>query len=252
MTNENVNFGYQKVSAEEKTSKVYEVFKSVSPKYDIMNDVMSFGLHHLWKKHFISKIPLKNNAKILDLAAGSGDISRGIIKKYENKNLNLDITISDINENMLEQAKQHFFDKANTTNIDFKIINAEEIDFPDNSLDLATISFGIRNVTNIPKALAEIHRVLKPGGKFMCLEFTPVEDENIIKKLYDFYSFKVLPKMGKIIAKDEDSYKYLAESIRVFPEVEEFKNMLEHAGLSKVKYEKLNFGIVAIHSGWKI
>jgi demethylmenaquinone methyltransferase/2-methoxy-6-polyprenyl-1,4-benzoquinol methylase len=252
MQEKQVNFGFEKVALEEKTEKVFGVFKSVAKKYDLMNDLMSFGLHHIWKKVFISKIPAIKSAKLLDLAAGSGDISYGYLKKCLNANYTPEITISDINPEMLEQAKPRFYDENLSKYIHFNIVNAEEIPYPDNHFDYVTISFGIRNVTEIEKALKEIYRVLKPMGRFLCLEFSPIEDKNIIKQIYDFYSFKVIPKIGKYVAKDEASYQYLVESIRVFPEADIFKNMLENAGFKKVIYEKLTFGVVAIHSGWKV
>lgn len=251
MQNEQVNFGFQKVDQSEKTGKVFEVFKSVAGKYDIMNDFMSFGLHHIWKRIFINKIEPKQNSRLLDLAAGSGDISYNYLKRSRANNISTEAVVSDINENMLEQSKPKFFDANLIKNTKFEIINAEEIPYPDNSFDFCTISFGIRNVTNIPKALKEIQRVLKPGGKFLCLEFSPV-DEGIIKKVYDAYSFHIIPKVGKLVAGDEASYQYLVESIRVFPKADDFKKMIEDAGFSNVKYEKLTFGVVAIHWGWKI
>ncbi|HCR86294.1 MAG TPA: bifunctional demethylmenaquinone methyltransferase/2-methoxy-6-polyprenyl-1,4-benzoquinol methylase UbiE [Alphaproteobacteria bacterium] len=251
MQNEQVNFGFQKVSSEEKTGKVFDVFKSVASKYDIMNDFMSFGLHHIWKRIFVNKIEPKQNSKLLDLAAGSGDISYNYLKNSRTKNIKTEVVVSDINENMLEQSKPKFFDANFSKDIKFEIINAEEIPYPDNHFDFCTISFGIRNVTDIPKALSEIHRVLKPGGKFLCLEFSPVE-EGVIKKIYDTYSFNVIPKVGKLITGDEASYQYLVESIRVFPKSDDFKNMLENAEFKNVRFEKLTFGVVAIHTGWKI
>ncbi len=245
------NFGFKEVEYNQKQEMVFGVFKSVAGKYDIMNDFMSFGLHRLWKKIFLSHIPVRNEMKLLDLASGSGDIVISIAKKLKDKNFSGNLIASDINAHMLEQAKDKIIDENISGNINFNIVNAEEIPYPDNHFDFVTISFGIRNVTNIQAALNEIYRVLKPGGKFICLEFSDVNSE-IIKKIYDFYSFNIIPKIGKIIAKDEDSYQYLVESIRVFPKAEDFKKMQEIAGFENTSYEKLTFGVVAIHSGYKI
>ncbi len=246
-----VNFGFKQVDSISKHEMVFDVFKSVANKYDIMNDFMSFGLHRLWKISMINKISLRDDAKILDIASGSGDIAIGIINKFKAKNTNLKIILSDINPHMLENGRNKIID-ANLLNFtDFKIADAEALPFPDNSFDYVTVAFGTRNVTNITKSLTEIYRVLKPGGKFVCLEFSDVEND-VLAKIYEAYSFKIIPKIGGLIANDEAAYQYLVESIKMFPPAEKFKNMIEQAEFENVTYEKLTFGVVAIHSGWRI
>lgn len=245
------NFGFQEVEYEQKQGKVFDVFKSVAGKYDIMNDFMSFGLHRLWKRVMLSTLPVRDDMKMLDLASGSGDVAVAIIKKLKAKNYKGNVTLSDINPHMLENGKNKITDENLRDYADFQIVNAEEIPFEANSFDYVTIAFGIRNVTNIQKVLVEACRVLKPGGKFVCLEFSDVNNE-ILKKIYDFYSFNFIPKIGKMVAGDEGSYQYLVESIRMFPPAEEFKKMFEKAGFENSSYEKLTFGVVAVHSGWKI
>ncbi|MDX1949679.1 MAG: bifunctional demethylmenaquinone methyltransferase/2-methoxy-6-polyprenyl-1,4-benzoquinol methylase UbiE, partial [Rickettsiales bacterium] len=235
------NFGFKQVEYSEKQEMVFGVFKSVASKYDIMNDFMSFGLHRIWKKIFLKHLPLRNDLKALDLASGSADIVISLAKKLKEKCFTGNLIASDINNHMLEQGRGKVIDENFSNYIDFNIVNAEEIPYPDNNFDLVTISFGIRNVTNIKKALDEIYRVLKPGGKFVCLEFSDVNNE-VIKKVYDFYSFNFIPKIGKFVAKDEDSYQYLVESIRMFPTAENFKAMIEKSGFENVNYEKLTFG----------
>jgi demethylmenaquinone methyltransferase/2-methoxy-6-polyprenyl-1,4-benzoquinol methylase len=247
-----IDFGFQEVDYVEKQKLVGKVFESVAPKYDIMNDFMSFGLHRVWKKIFISKVKARKNLKILDLASGTGDISFSIAKKLSNRDISdYQIVASDINPEMLKVAKQRALDKNFLDNFTFKEINCEEIPFDNNSFDYITIAFGIRNVTDREKALKEIYRVLKPGGKFLCLEFSEVDNKNL-KSIYDFYSFNIIPKIGKYVAKDEDSYQYLVESIRKFPNAEEFSQLIDKAGFTKTSYEKLNSGIVAIHQAYKI
>lgn len=252
---EKVDFGFQEVDAKDKQNLVYGVFESVASKYDIMNDFMSFGLHRLWKKTFISHMGICQGDSLLDLAAGSGDISFAFINKAREKKKNVSVTITDINENMLAVAKDRAVDSAVSTRegveIDFNIVNAEEIPYPDNSFNFCTIAFGIRNVTDKAKALKEIHRVLKPGGKFQCLEFSHL-DNDLMQKIYDQYSFNVIPKMGGVITGDEASYQYLVESIRKFPSAEEFQSMMDEAGFKRTSFEKLTHGVVAIHSGWKV
>jgi ubiquinone/menaquinone biosynthesis methyltransferase len=245
-----VSFGFKEVDYSEKSSLVHNVFESVSKNYDIMNDFMSLFLHRVWKNDFVSKISLSEGCKILDLAGGTGDISFRILKNAKSKNLNIDLTLSDINKHMLSEAKKRALDE-NITAPKFKVVDACNIDFPDNYFDYVTIAFGIRNVTDIPKALAEIYRVLKPGGQFLCLEFSNV-DSKIMSKIYDFYSMNIIPKLGKIVANDEASYQYLVESIRKFPPADEFKKLMENADFSQAKFKKLTEGVVAIHSGWKI
>lgn len=239
-------FGYRKVSATEKNSLVREVFDSVSDKYDLMNDFMSFGVHRIWKDIFVNEIRPAENLDYLDVAGGTGDIA-GRIRKKTSKNAR--ITVCDINHNMLVHGRNKLTDQGL---IDFEWItgNAEELPFPDNSFDIYTISFGLRNVTHIDKALNEAFRVLKPGGRFFCLEFSKTENK-VISKLYDAYSFGAIPKIGKIVADDSDSYRYLVESIRNFPNQKELVQRIKSAGFSRCWYNNLSGGIVAIHRGFK-
>jgi ubiquinone/menaquinone biosynthesis methyltransferase len=247
------HFGFMQVPVEEKASRVRGVFDSVASRYDVMNDVMSAGLHRIWKHSMVSAIPLHANMHLLDLAGGTGDIGFRFLERCRERNLPAHITISDINAAMLAEGQKRAIDKNIICNLDWLCANAETLPLPDNSVDACTISFGIRNVTNIPKALREIHRVLKPSGKFLCLEFSPLTNHHSpITTLYDLYSFHILPRMGKAITGDSDSYQYLAESIRNFPEPETFKAMIEQAGFSRVKFETFTFGVVALHTGWKI
>ncbi len=250
MSESKVNFGFRQVDEAIKGGLVRDVFNSVANKYDLMNDLMSGGLHRWWKKEMLNEIKPVDGNRILDLAAGTGDISFSIIKSLKNKNVNVSCVTSDVNEEMLSIAKKRAIDENLHEYLDFNIIDCENIPYPENSFDFVTIAFGIRNVTNIPKALSEILRVLKPGGKFICLEFSDVKNE-LMKKIYDLYSFNIIPKIGKFIANDEDSYKYLVESIRTFPTADNFKAMIEEAGLIQVNYKKLTAGTVAIHTGFK-
>lgn len=241
-------FGRQKVDAQEKTRKVLGVFDSVADKYDLMNDLMSAGMHRLWKDRFIREIRPRENLAYLDVAGGTGDIAFRI---YRETNGNAPITVSDINASMLKVGRQRGIDKAIVRNITWKEANAAALPFTDESFDVYTIAFGLRNVTLIDDALREAYRVLKPGGRFFCLEFSHVT-EPTLKKAYDAYSFGVIPKIGKLVAKDEDSYQYLVESIRAFPKQEDLVQRLKAAGFDSAKYTNLTFGTVAIHEGWKL
>lgn len=241
-------FGYEKVDAETKTEKVLGVFKSVADKYDIMNDVMSMGIHRLWKRRFVRSVNPKSGEKILDVAGGTGDIS---FLMHEYANHGADITISDINAEMLRVGRDRAIDRGYLNDFEWVEANAAELPFADNMFDAYTISFGLRNVTRIDDALKEAYRVLKPGGRFFCLEFSKVQSDPL-SKLYDVYSFKVLPKMGELIANDSESYKYLAESIRQFPSQEALKSRMEEAGFELCKYTNLSNGIAAIHTGKKV
>ena len=238
------NFGFKQVSEDEHKASVKDVFSSVASKYDIMNDFMSLGLHRLWKREMVRRIGLSKGQKYLDIAGGSGDIG---FKVWEQ---GADVTITDINEAMLQEAKNKSIDSGKLERLEFAVVDAENIPFEDASFDAVGISFGIRNVTDIPKALSEFHRVLKPGGKFVCLEFSHI-DNPVLAKLYDAYSFNVIPKVGGLVANDEDSYQYLVESIRKFPKAAEFEKMIEDAGFKSVKHKKLNHGVVALHVGVK-
>lgn len=245
------DFGFKTVEREKKSSLVHGVFASVAPKYDLMNDLMSFGLHRLWKNTMISQLPVSDGARLLDVAGGTGDIGFRYLKKARENNVNVEVVISDVNDEMLKQGKARSVDNNILSGISFKLADAENLPFDDQSFDLCTIAFGIRNVTNIDKALSEFYRVLKPGGRFVCLEFSHVEND-VLKKIYDEYSFKVIPEIGKIVTGDRDSYQYLVESIRKFPTRDEFSKMIEAAGFSMVSDKAMTYGVVAIHSGWRI
>lgn len=247
---EKKNFGFQKVSSEQKRSLVDGVFSGVANKYDIMNDFMSFGIHRLWKDEFCRMIP-NMNAKILDVAGGTGDIAFRLKNKAKIQNKNLHITVSDINADMLKVCKDRAIDQNIINDFEVVVADAEKLPFEDNSFDYYTIAFGIRNVISIENVLAEAYRVLKPTGKFLCLEFSRVENE-FLKPLYNFYSFSVIPKIGKYVADNAEAYRYLAESISLFPDQEKFKTMIQKAGFSNVAYNNLTFGIAAIHYGFKI
>lgn len=254
MTNtakQTTHFGFEQVELEQKQHRVRGVFDSVANKYDVMNDVMSGGLHRLWKNHFVSQLPLRDSVTLLDLAGGTGDISFRYLKRAEEADMNIKVIISDINPSMLAEGKKRALDENIPGDIEWQEMNAENIPLGDNSVDVATIAFGIRNVTHIDKALAEVYRVLKVGSPFYCLEFSPV-DTPIIKELYDAYSFNVIPRFGQMITGDRDSYQYLVESIRQFPSAKTFEQMFAKAGFERTGYEALTGGVVAIHRGWKI
>lgn len=241
------HFGFKEVELAQKAPLVKGVFDNVASKYDIMNDVMSFGVHRLWKDKFISMLNPQKNKKLLDVAGGTGDIAFRFLKASEGGQ----VTVADINHNMLQEGYKNAVNKNILHNIEWLCADAQNMPIPDNSYDYYTIAFGIRNVTDINKALSEAYRVLKPGGKFLCLEFSKVENP-MLEKIYDFYSFNIIPKMGKFIASDSESYQYLVESIRKFPKQDEFLQMIENAGFVKAKYINLSGGAVAIHSGWKV
>ncbi|MDB5478658.1 MAG: Ubiquinone/menaquinone biosynthesis methyltransferase UbiE [Alphaproteobacteria bacterium] len=240
-------FGYQEVDATEKTARVRDVFSKVAGKYDVMNDFMSVGVHRLWKRQFVRRINPRAAHKILDVAGGTGDISFLV---YDTSG-GADITVSDINPEMLQVGQARAADHGLVGKLRWAEANAETLPFEDNSFDIYTIAFGLRNVTHIDQALREAFRVLKPGGKFYCLEFSkPVIAP--LRKFYDAYSFNVIPKLGEIVAKDRDSYQYLVESIRQFPHQQGLKIRLEDAGFKNVTFENLSAGIAAIHCGVKI
>jgi demethylmenaquinone methyltransferase/2-methoxy-6-polyprenyl-1,4-benzoquinol methylase len=241
-------FGEKQVAPDEKTRLVRGVFDSVAPSYDVMNDFMSGGLHRLWKDHLVRKIRPRAGLHYLDVAGGTGDIAFRIRKKAGQ---NCKITLCDINAEMLSVGRDRSIDMGMGDDFDWVTGNAESLPLQDNSVDVYTIAFGLRNVTHIDDALAEAYRVLKPGGRFYCLEFSKV-NEPLLAKIYDIYSFKVIPKIGKLVAKDEESYQYLVESIRKFPQQRELMRRLEAAGFQKCRFENLTFGVVAIHEGVKI
>ncbi|OQW79770.1 MAG: bifunctional demethylmenaquinone methyltransferase/2-methoxy-6-polyprenyl-1,4-benzoquinol methylase [Proteobacteria bacterium ST_bin14] len=239
-----VSFGYEDIAASEKTARVGDVFKSVAPSYDLMNDAMSAGMHRLWKDRFVRRVQPHAGDAILDMAGGTGDIA------FRMAPSGAAITVADINPAMLEVG----IERAAKRGIDGLVwteANAETLVFPDRFFDAYTIAFGIRNVTDIPKALGEAHRVLKRGGRFFCLEFSTTLWPGFAE-VYDLYSHKLVPQLGKLLAKDEDSYRYLIESIRRFPDMPTFERMIGDAGFIQTKVEPMLGGLVAIHSGWKI
>lgn len=248
---EMADFGFRKVNRSEKSSLVGEIFANVAKKYDLMNDLMSLGLHRLWKNKMISHIDFTNRMKVIDVASGTGDIAFKIAKKASEIGLNYGIEIVDINEKMLEVGKARAVDLNLFSNLNFNVCDGEKLSFADGSFDLYTIAFGIRNFTNIEAGLSEAFRVLKSGGKFICLEFSKVNDL-FLQKIYDQYSFKIIPKLGELVLDDRTSYQYLVESIRKFPPQNEFKKFIEKAGFTNVSYENLSFGTAAIHYGFKI
>jgi len=239
------HFGYQEVSVQEKAGLVREVFDSVADNYDLMNDLMSLGVHRLWKRDFASNSGIGLGHRVLDLAGGTGDIAALLSKRVGS---NGQVVLSDINEAMLNVGRQRLEDEGIVGNISYAIANAEHLPFESGEFDAVTIAFGLRNVTDKNAALREMYRVLSPGGKAMILEFSKVRQEPL-KAIYDAWSFGALPMLGKLIADDEDSYRYLAESIRQHPPQEELVQMMEDAGFSQVRYRNLTGGIVAIHSG---
>lgn len=242
--NETASFGYRDVDAAEKQGMVREVFSNVAAKYDLMNDAMSVGAHRLWKDQFVARVKPRSGEAILDMAGGTGDIAFRMHKYGAN------VTVSDINPEMLgvgmERAK-----KKGLEGLLWSEQNAEQLTFTDRSFDAYTIAFGIRNVTHIDQALAEAHRVLKFGGRFFCLEFSTTTWPGF-SDVYDVYSHKLVPQLGKLFANDADSYRYLIESIRRFPTMPKFEGMIRDAGFVQTKVEPILGGLVAIHSGWKI
>ncbi len=243
---ESTQFGTKDVTPNQKTDLVLGVFDSVATRYDIMNDVMSGGVHRLWKDQFVRDIRPRADQKILDMAGGTGDIAFRLHRATQGK---ADITVSDINESMLQVGQDRAFDKGITNINNWVVTDAADLPFEDNSFDIYTIAFGLRNVTRIDDALAEAARILKPGGVFYCLEFSHV-DNPIVKKFYDVYSDHLIPRFGQAIANDRDSYQYLVESIRKFPRREALKKRLIDAGFSKASHKTMTFGVVAVHEAW--
>ncbi|OCG15758.1 bifunctional demethylmenaquinone methyltransferase/2-methoxy-6-polyprenyl-1,4-benzoquinol methylase [Gilliamella sp. Fer2-1] len=244
---EKIDFGYTQVPKQEKVKRVAEVFHSVADKYDVMNDLMSFGIHRIWKKITIEYSSVRKGQKVLDLAGGTGDLTAKFSQLVGDSGL---VVLADINESMLKVGRDKLRDKGLFKNIEYVQANAEELPFADNYFDCITISFGLRNVTDKEKALRSIWRVLKPGGRLLILEFSKPQYQ-ILNKAYDLYSFTMLPLMGKIVANDSESYRYLAESIRMHPDQNTLKRMMEDAGFVDVKYHNMTGGIVALHIGFK-
>ncbi|KUR78813.1 class I SAM-dependent methyltransferase [Novosphingobium sp. Fuku2-ISO-50] len=241
---ETASFGYEDIPAEEKVARVGAIFSNVAKRYDVMNDAMSGGMHRLWKDRFVARVKPQQGESILDMAGGTGDIAFRMARR------GAAITVSDINQDMLDVGIERA-EKRGITGLEWSCQNAEQLDFADRRFDAYTIAFGIRNVTHIDRALAEAHRVLKFGGRFFCLEFSTTEWPGFAE-IYDLYSHHVVPQIGKIIADDADSYRYLIESIRRFPPMPAFAAMIREAGFSRVKVEPILGGLVAIHSGWKV
>lgn len=238
------HFGFETVEENEKAKKVAGVFHSVASNYDLMNDLMSAGLHRAWKAFTIAQANVRPGGKVLDIAAGTGDLTKAFTKAAGPTG---EVWHTDINESMLRVGRDRLLDKGVVT--PSLLCDAEKLPFPDNYFDVVTVAFGLRNMTHKDSALAEMRRVAKPGGRVMVLEFSKVWEP--LKKAYDVYSFKVLPWLGDKFAKDADSYRYLAESIRMHPDQETLKTMMEQAGLDAVKYYNLSGGVVALHVGTK-
>ncbi len=248
MTNDNTtHFGYKTVATDEKQKMVAGVFHSVAQKYDVMNDLMSFGIHRLWKRYAIEMAQVRNGQKILDLAGGTGDIAALFAPRVGKEG---EIICADINSSMLNVGRDKLTDSGIIGNIDYVQANAECLPFADNYFDTITIGFGLRNVTDKDKALASMCRVLKPGGRLLVLEFSKPKHP-LLTKAYDFYSFNLLPTMGKLVANDADSYQYLAESIRMHPDQETLKQMCLNAGFDRCDVFNLTGGIVALHRAFK-
>lgn len=241
--NPHTDFGFKKVNTELKTPMIQSLFQNIASNYDLMNDLMSLGLHRLWKKHFIKQIALRQNYQILDVAGGTGDISIELYKK--NQYLSPSIYVCDLTFNMVHEGKLKSFDKG-IHQINWHNGNAENLPYKGASFDVVTIAFGLRNVTDKPQAMREMARVLKPGGKLYCLEFSNTEQP--IKSLYDLYSFKIIPLLGKFVARNQDAYQYLVESIRTFPKADDLKSMFLANSFKNCSFQKLNSGIVAIHT----
>mmetsp|Transcript_6947 Transcript_6947/g.12795 ORF Transcript_6947/g.12795 Transcript_6947/m.12795 type:complete len:324 (+) Transcript_6947:13-984(+) len=253
------HFGFSTVPESLKKGMVFDVFSGVASDYDKMNDVMSLGVHRLWKDYFISCVQPVKTTKLLDVAGGTGDIGFRAID-YVRRNeqlgdLEMDVTVCDINTSMLEEGRKKLIDEGyvtqtGTPQVEFVEGDAEALPFEDNSFDVYTIAFGLRNVTDIPKAISEAYRVLKPGGRYFIMEFSRVENP-LLGPMYDAYSFNVIPTMGEVVAGNRDAYQYLVESIRKFPPQQELKKLILKNGFTSVEFENLSLGIVAIHSGFK-
>lgn len=240
------HFGYREVPVSDKARHVAEVFHSVAGKYDLMNDLMSMGIHRLWKWFTVNNSGVRRGAKVLDLAGGTGDLTRKFSQMVGDSGK---VVLADINASMLSVGRDRLIDDGVVGNIEYVQANAEALPFPDNSFDCITMAFGLRNVTDKDKALASMYRVLKPGGQLMVLEFSKPADW--LARAYDAYSFHLLPRIGKVITGDEDSYRYLAESIRMHPDQDTLKQMMDTAGFERTQYHNMTAGIVALHRGYK-
>lgn len=247
MTDKTTHFGFEKVAWDDKQRRVGTVFDSVAGNYDLMNDVMSFGAHRLWKRFAVEQSGVHRGQKILDLAGGTGDLAERLSRMVGPDG---EVVIGDINKSMLNVGRERLLDRGICGNVQYVQANAEKLPFPDSSFDCITIAFGLRNVTDKSRALESMYRVLKPGGRLLVLEFSkPVVPA--LKQAYDLYSFKILPVMGRLIARDEASYRYLAESIRMHPGQEDLKALMEKSGFEDCDYFNLSGGIVALHRGYR-
>lgn len=240
-------FGDRVVGEDEKAGLVRDVFESVAPRYDLMNDLMSAGVHRLWKRQMVAALRPKAGHHVVDVAGGTGDIAF----RLKDRTPAADITICDLTEAMVRVGRDRAFDRGLVHGLNVVVGNAEALPIADRSIDAYTIAFGLRNVTRIDDALAEARRVLKPGGRFFCLEFSQVAVP-MLRRAYDAYSFAVIPRLGEIVARDRDSYQYLVESIRRFPDQSELEQRMNQAGFSHTRWRNLSSGIAAIHSGWRI
>lgn len=242
------HFGFKTVEISQKEKLVEGVFSSVANKYDIMNDIMSFGLHRLWKRALMRELKPCIGNELLDVASGTLDIAKQFILNGGSHAVAVDINQHMLDKGLAKLKKENFNKKSQ---LELVCCNAEELPFEDDKFDYYTISFGIRNVTYIDKALKEAYRILKPGGKLICLEFSNVES-HLISQINNFYLFNIIPKIGKIVANDEESYQYLSESIKRFPKAHVFERMIQNAGFENTRYTKMTFGVVAIHVGYKV
>ena len=247
MQNKYTDFGFSRVKSKDKSNLVKKIFENVSGRYDLMNDFMSLGIHRVWKKSMLDWLAPRRGQSLIDVAGGTGDIAFNFIKRAKT---GANATILDLTESMMLEGKKKIIDLPEESQINWVCGDAMWMPFSDNTFDVYTISFGIRNVTNISKTLSEAYRVLKPGGRLMILEFSSVNND-LISWIYDKYSFNIIPKLGEFVSNDRESYQYLVESIRKFPNQEKFSEMIINEGFRKVKYRDLTFGIAALHSAWK-
>lgn len=241
------HFGFQTVPEADKAGMVHGVFTRVASRYDVMNDLMSLGIHRIWKEAMMDWLAPRAGQRLLDVAGGTGDVAFRFLKRAKGSSA----VVCDMTESMLIEGRKRAEADRLATALDWVVGDAMALPFADNSFDVYTISFGIRNVTRIPDALAEAYRVLRPGGRLMVLEFSQIPND-LMQKAYDLYSFNVIPAMGQVVAGDRDSYQYLVESIRKFPSQDAFAAMIRAAGFGQVKYRNLTMGIAALHSGWKV
>ncbi len=247
MQNKYTDFGFSRVKSKDKSNLVKKIFENVSGRYDLMNDFMSLGIHRVWKKSMLDWLAPRRGQSLIDVAGGTGDIAFNFIKRAKT---GANATILDLTESMMIEGKKKIIDLPEKSQINWICGDAMRMPFCDSTFDVYTISFGIRNVTNISKTLSEAYRVLKPGGRLMILEFSSVNND-LISWIYDKYSFNIIPKLGEFVSNDRESYQYLVESIRKFPNQEKFSEMIINEGFRKVKYRDLTFGIAALHSAWK-